>query len=111
MGYNFLATKIKRWFNDNDRKYEKEFAFRFRGKESFLYIKHFPSLIKMLFVNVRNKATKKRLIEVHLRSAYFPSLLSYTVRITDVSLEDLNLVNNNVKDLFEICFMFYQKYH
>ena len=82
MGYNFLATKIKRWFNDNDRKYKKEFAFRFRGKESFSYMKHFPSLIKMLFVNVRNKATKTQPIEVHLQSAYFPNLLSYTVCIT-----------------------------
>lgn len=43
----FLATKINRWFNDNGRKYEKEFPFRFKGKESFLYMKHFPSLINM----------------------------------------------------------------
>ena len=56
IGCNFLATKIKRWFNDIGGKYEKEFAFRFRGKESFLYMKHFPSLIQNLFINVTNKA-------------------------------------------------------
>ena len=109
MGCNFLATKIKRWFNDNGGKYEKEFAFTFRGKESFLYMKHFPSLIKMLFVNVTNKAIKKRLIEVHLQSVYLRKVLSYTVRITDFSVEDLNLMKKTAKDLFKICCMFDSK--
>ena len=36
MNRNFLANKIQRWFNENGGKQEKEFTFRFRGKESFL---------------------------------------------------------------------------
>ena len=75
MGCDFLAAKIKRWFNNNGGKHEKEFAFRFRGKEGFLYMKHFPSLIKMLFINAAYKATKKRLIQVHLQSVYLQKLL------------------------------------
>ena len=31
------------------------------------------------------------------------------MRITDISPEDLNLINENAKDLFEICFMFDSK--
>ena len=109
MGCNFLATKIKRWFNDNGGKYEKEFVFRFRGKESFLYMKHFPSLVKMLFINVTNKAIKKWLIEVDLQSVYLRKLLSYTVHITDFSLEDLNLMKKTTKDLFKMRCMFDSK--
>ena len=109
IGCNFLATKIKRWFNDIGGKYEKEFGFRFRGKESFLYMKHFPSLIKNLFINVTNKAINKQLIEVHLQSLYLRKLLSYTVRITDFSLEDFNLMKTAAKDLFKTCCMFDSK--
>ena len=39
MGYNFLARKIERWVNDNSGHVEKDFTFRFRGKESLLYMK------------------------------------------------------------------------
>ena len=35
MACNFLANKIKRWFNEKGGKNEKEFSFRFRGKENF----------------------------------------------------------------------------
>ena len=103
MGCNFLATKIKRWFNHNGGKYERICIW------GFMYLKHFPSLIKMLFVNVTNKAIKKRLIEVHLQSVYLRKVLSYTVRITDFSVEDLNLMKKTAKDLLKICCMFDSK--
>ena len=54
---NVLATK--RLLNDYGGKYKKEFDFRFRGEESFLYMKHFSSLVKMLFVNIAENAIKK----------------------------------------------------
>ena len=69
-------------------------------------MKHFPCMIKMLFVNVTNKVIKKRLNEVHLQSVYIRKLLSYTVRITDFSLEDLNFMKKTAKDSFKICCMF-----
>ena len=64
MGCNFLANKIKSWYNENSGKIEKEFRFRFRGKESFLYMKNFPSLISMIISNVNNEQVKLRLHEI-----------------------------------------------
>ena len=98
MACSFLANKIKRWFNENDGKNEKEFSFRFREKGSFLYMKHFPSLIRMLFLNVTSKAIKKRLMEVHLQSIYLCTILSYTVRITDFNAQELIFMKKTAKD-------------
>ena len=109
MACNFLANKIKRWFNENGGKNEKEFSFRFRGKESFLYMKHFPSLIRMLFLNVVSKVIKKRLIEVHLQSIYLRKILSYTVRITDFNAQDLIFMKKTATDLFKMCCVFDSK--
>ena len=109
MACNFLANKIKRWFNENGGKNEKEFSFRFRGKESFLYMKHFPSLIRMLFLNVASKVIKKRLIEVHLQSIYLRKILSYTVRITDFNAQDLIFMKKTATDLFKMCCVFDSK--
>lgn len=53
---NVLATKTL--LNDYGGKYKKEFNFRFRGEESFLYMKHFSSSVKMLFVNITENAKK-----------------------------------------------------
>ena len=66
MNCNFQANEVQRWFNENDGKQEKDFTFRLREKESLLYMKHIPSLIKMLISNILNTDIQKRLIEVHL---------------------------------------------
>ena len=80
--------------------------FRFRGKESFLYMKHFPSLIRMLLSNVTSKAVKKRLIEVHLQSIYLRKILSYAVRITDFNTQNLIFMKKTAKGVFKICCVF-----
>ena len=92
MACNFLANKIKRWFNENRGKNKNEFSFRFRWKESFLYMKHFQSLIRMLFLNVVSKLIKMWLIEVHLQSIYVRKILSHTVRITDFNAQNLTFM-------------------
>ena len=89
MGCNFLVKKIERWFNDNSGKVEKEFTFRFRGEESFHYIRYFPSLIKMLLGKIKKVKIKLKILDVHLQSIHLRNLLSYTVRISDFDLEDL----------------------
>ena len=66
MNCNFQANEVQRWFNENGGKQEKDFTFRLREKESFLYMKHIPSLIKMLISNILNTDIQKRFIEVHL---------------------------------------------
>ena len=109
MACNFLANKIKRWFNENGGKNKKEFSFRFRRKESFLYMKHFPSLVRMLFLNVASKVIKKRLIEVHLQSVYLRKILSYTVRITDFNEHYLIFMKKTATNLFKMCCVFDSK--
>ena len=46
------------------------------------------------------------MIELHLQSVYLQKLLSYTVTITDFSLEDFDLMKKTTKDLFKISCMF-----
>ena len=104
-----MANKIKRQFNENGGNNEKEFSFRFRGKEGFIYMEHFPSLIRMLFLNVTSKAIKKQLIEVHLPSIYLRKILSYTVRITDINPQNLIFWKKTAKDLFKMCCVFDSK--
>ena len=46
MNCNFLAKKIIAWFNVNQNaEKQKDFAFRFRRKESYNYLQNFPLLI------------------------------------------------------------------
>ena len=109
MACNFLANKIKRWVNRNGGKNEKEFSLRFRGKESFLYMKNIPSLIRILFLNVTSRAIKKPFIEVHLQSTYLRTILPCTVRISDFNAQDLVFRNKTAEDLFRMCCAFDSK--
>ena len=111
MNYNSLANKIQRWLNENGGKHEKEFTFRFRGKESFLYMKHFSSLIKILILNILSTNIQKRLIEVHLQSTYFRQLLSYIVRVTNFDLDVLNLMKQIGKNYLNCAASVTIKYH
>ena len=83
MKCNFLSKKMQAWFNDNCGKTEKDFGFRFRGKESFLYMKHFMYLIDMILGNVTDEAVKLCLHQVYYQSIHLRKLLSYAVRIVD----------------------------
>lgn len=109
MQCNFLATKIKRWFNENCGKVEKEFGFRFRGKESFLFMKHFPSLVSMIILNVSNNQVKVRLHEIFFQSLRLRQLLSYAVRIGDFDEQMLSDMKIQAKDLFTSCCLFDQR--
>ena len=72
-------------------------------------MEHFPSLIRMLFLNVTSKAIKKQLIEVHLPSIYLRKILSYTVRITDINSQNLIFLKKTAKDLSKMCCVFDSK--
>ena len=111
MACNFLANMMKRWFNENGGKNEKEFSFRLRGKKNFLYMKHFPSVIRILFLNVTSKAIKKRLIEVYLQSIYLRKILSQTVRITVFNAQNLIFVKKTAKDYLKCVVFLIAKYH
>ena len=70
MGCIFLTRKIERWINDNSGNVEKDFTFRFRGKESLLHVKHFPPLIRMLLNEINNRNIRLKVLAVHLQSTH-----------------------------------------
>ena len=83
MNCNFLSKKIQRWFNDNSGKTERDFAFRFRGKESFNFMQSFPELIMMIFTNVTQADLKQRLAQIHYQCILLQKQLSFSVRVVD----------------------------
>ena len=106
MNCNFLSKKIVRWFNDNLGKTEKDFTFRFRGKESLMYLRHFPILIQLLIANISDKGVLKRLHQIHFQSIHLRYLLSYSVRISDFSQVDLDEMKKEAHLLFKACCLF-----
>ena len=79
MNCNFLAKKIIVWFNENQNaKKQKEFAFRFRGKESYKYLQNFPLLILNVIRRV-NKTEKVTLMQVFFESIHLRKLVSISV--------------------------------
>ena len=69
MNYNFLAKKIIAWFNENQNtKKQKDFAFRFRGKECYNYLQNFSLLI----LNVMRRVNKKK--KVTLMQVFYESI-------------------------------------
>jgi len=77
MNCNFLAKKIRMWFNESAKHDDKEFTFRFRGKESLAYMRHFPDLIMMLFKQFGNEVMRKKLLIIHLQSISLRQVLSF----------------------------------
>ena len=109
MNCNFLAKKIERWFNDNITKLDKDFTFRFRGKESLSYLRYFSQLINMILINISDETVKKKLLQIHFQSIHLRKLLSYSVRITDFNFEDLADMKRTGKALFKACCLFDSK--
>ena len=109
MNCNFLSKKIKTWFNESSGKTEKEFSFRFRGKESFLYMQHFPSLIQMMLSNVTNDKIRSRLHEIFFESLRLRQLLSYSVRIEEFDAIMLTDMKAEARALFCACCLFEQR--
>ena len=109
MGCNFLAKKIMIWFNENNGKVEKDFTFRFRGKESFLYMQKFPELINMIIEHVDNNQVIYRLHQIYYQSICMRKVLSYSVRIDSFTLDDLGDMKKQSNSLFKSCCIYDQK--
>ena len=101
MNCNFLSKKIQRWFNDNCGKTEHDFAFRFRGKESFNFMQKFPELIMMIFTNVTQADLKYKLTQIHYQCILLRKLLSFSVRIVDFDEKLLQEMIETGKILFK----------
>lgn len=92
MNSNFLAKKLIAWFNENkESAKERPFGFRFRGKESFNYLKGFPHLFDMLRCNINSDSALKRLYQIFYQSLHLRQVVSYSVRIedTDFAIKDM----------------------
>ena len=109
MGCNFLANKIITWYNESCGKTEKEFSFRFRGKESFAYLKHFDELIYKLLCNVSAEQVKFRLHQIFHQSNLLRKVVSYSVRIESFNEEILHEMIRSCQDLFKACCLFDQR--
>ena len=103
MGCNFLSKKIIRWFNDNTGKIEKDFGFRFRGKESFKFLQCFPEMIVMVLESdLIDDQLKLRLVQINFQSILIRKILSIFVRIIGVGESDVCEMTENAKLLFKL---------
>lgn len=109
MGCNFLSKKIITWFNENNGKHDKEFTFRFRGKESFAYIKHFSKLIKMLLSNITSEESKVKLHQLFYCSLLHRKIIGYSVRIDGFDGEMQKELEISAQSLFKACCLFYPR--
>ena len=103
MQCNMLARMMEKWYNENSGNTEKEFSFRFRGKESYLYLKHFPALCKMLFHKFSNDEVKVMVLSVLYQSICLRKVISLMVRIESCSPAILDDLDVQCRDLFVSC--------
>lgn len=107
MNCNDLGKKLITWFSENRQgKGDKVFGFRFRGKESFQYLKSFPLLI----LNLRNKLQDQdgiyRVLCVFVQSLYLRKVVSFSVRIENISVAILEKMKDAARKLFVSCAKF-----
>ena len=110
MGCNFLSKKLITWFNESSlTKGEKQFTFRFRGKESFAYMKHFPTLISMVLGSIINNESKLKLHQLFFCSLFYRRVINYSVRIDDYDTVMQNELEKNASCLYKACCLFYPR--
>ena len=106
MNSNYLAKKIIAWFNENKvSKQQREFGFRFRGRESYNYLQGFPSLIYML-KSLVDKNSYLHLLQVFYESVCLRKLISYSVRIEDTDDLDVDDMITTGRHLFTACALY-----
>ena len=98
---NYLASKLVQWYNESGGKLEGEFSFRFRGKESYLYLQNFPFLIKTMLQKLESNNIQQRIHEVFYQSIHLRKRISYSVRIVQFD-------EGILKDLSEECYSLYK---
>lgn len=105
MKSNKLGKKLIEWFNETRNK-ETAFAFRFRGEESRNYLTGFPVLIAMLYKKVKilpeSEKLRERLAVIFLESIFLRQLISHSVRVTDISMENLIKMISIGQKLFKL---------
>ena len=86
MTLKYLSDKIKTWFSET--KPEKDFEFRFRGKESLKYFQHFPVLVKLMADAVFDNDVLKKLHETFYISVELRATVSLSAKIESFGTND-----------------------
>ena len=101
MTLKYLSNKIKSWFTETKR--EKDFEFRFRGKESLKYCQNFPALIKLIADEVSNHDILKKLHEVFFISVELRATISLSARIENIDANDLACLKEHSFNVYKAC--------
>ena len=109
MNCNQLANKMIAWFNEEYlSKNTKDFRFRFRGIESYSYLKQFPNLIRMILFRLNMENARYRVCQMFLESLYLRKAISYLVRLENFTAEHLSEVRDVCRKLHIIHCVFEQ---
>ena len=103
MGCNYLSKKVVQWFNESNGKLDSAFSFRFRGKESYAFLKNFPELIKMIMQKITSHEVISRLHEIYFQFIQLRKVISFTVRIIDFNEDLLKEMEKSCALLFKAC--------
>lgn len=105
MNCNFLAKKIITWFNENKKKDQCSFTYRFRGKESVAFLKNFPEMCMFVLREVKSDEMKKRLHQIHFQCCCLRNVISYSVRVENFNESLLQELKVQCDLLFKlVCF-------
>ena len=102
MSCNYLVTKLGQWFNESGGKLDKNFSFRFREKESFVFLQSFPSLIKILIDDIKHPNSQQRLYLLFLQFFHLRHIVSFIARIESFDETSLNLLQHHCQSLFRL---------
>ena len=105
MGCYQLAKRLVKWYNETGGKLDSEFNYRFRGKESNIYLRKFQLLVQMMLQNLNAAPAKiiHRVHEVCYQSILLRKVVSYSVRVVNFDKKVLQNFENESYDLFKAC--------
>ena len=106
MSCNYLVNKLGQWFNESGGKVEKDFTFRFRGKESFAFLQSFPSLIKILIDHIKQPNSQQRLHQLFLQFLHLRHIVSFIARIESFDETSLTSLQHHCQSLFKLCIVY-----
>ena len=95
MNCNFISKKLITWFNENkEANKERDFGFRFRGKESRNFLTHFPKMVKLLQPLITPHFLKKLFIVFYQTSCLRKFVSTHTMLQTLLLMKYVLLVAN-----------------
>ena len=103
MNCNYLVKKLGTWYNECGGKLDKNFSFRFRGKESLTFLKYFSSL---LIECITYSNGKKRLYQVFVQFFHLRHVISNITRIESFNSSLLQFLECHCDMLFKACIVF-----